>query len=136
MSTAISDTKLFIGYWDDNLIYELDHDGNILRTYGKYGRGAAGEFRNLRLCQCDSDSTLLIDDCQNRRLQIHHVDGSWSFVETDGIMNWPDSVLFIYGRLYVLDMYKDKVQLVMYLPKNVGLPGRFIRDNMMDHSYV
>lgn len=94
----------------------LDHDGNLIRTFGQRGKGD-GEFNYPTSIWIDADGVVYIVDALNYRIQIFDADGNFvrcfgKAGHVSGSFALPKSVATdSYGDIYVVDALLHNVQI-------------------------
>ena len=89
-------------------------DGSLLGTFGRQGRGDAGELRVPRAAATDPDDNLLVCDSYNNRLQVMTRDGKWHIVLTDKKIETPRDAVVDDDNVYILCSAIGKAQTIYH----------------------
>ena len=73
----------------------------MLQTYGRSGRGDAGQLSSPVISNDDDDGSVLIADRDNNRLQVMSEQGEFSVLQLQPSVSEPRSAALFDNRLYV-----------------------------------
>ena len=116
----VNQARIYACCYQDCTIYVLSHDGNVLTTLWKRGRGNAGELSCPLLCHTDNEDALLVADMDNNPVQVTQ-SNKWFVTDLHPQPHCPDSVIYTQRRLYVslLNNKTNQDELALYLPMSV-----------------
>ena len=98
---SISNNQLKCCSIKDNIIKVYSLSGELLQIHGTFGSGDAGQFHNPAICDDDDDSSVLIADFYNARLQVMSEKGEFSVLQLQPPVSLPCSAALFNNQLYV-----------------------------------